>query len=142
MDAGPFRLEYYRTASGGEPARRWIDHLETSKRRAAMAAMSHLLRVRGPAICDTEYGRHLGRGLFELRIRHDAEVILGKAGGESATRATSGRRVSLRIFCSLLAGGVIVVLGGYDKGRDPHPRRQARETTASRRRLADHLRRS
>ena len=142
MDERAFRLEYYRTAHGDEPARRWIDRLEPMKRRAAMAAMNHLLRVRGPAICATEYGRHLGHGLFELRVRHDASVTLHKAGDARAEAPASSHRVSLRIFCSLMGDGVVLVLGGYDKGRSPHPRRQSQEIAAARRRLADHLHRS
>jgi hypothetical protein len=44
-----------------------------------MAALKYLLAAEGIGICASEYGRHLGRGLFELRIRHDEQTIIKKA---------------------------------------------------------------
>lgn len=65
---------------GDQPVRRWIDHdLSAAQRRAVMAALKYLLAAEGIGICASEYGRHLGRGLFELRIRHDEQTIIKKA---------------------------------------------------------------
>jgi hypothetical protein len=133
-----FTLEYYSTAAGRQPVRHWIDHdLTASQRRAVMAAFRHLLAVEGIGVCASEYGRQLGSGLFELRIRHDEREIVKRAGlpvPDDAVRAD----VLLRVFCHATGDRVVVLLGGYDKGRDPSRRRQAREIALARRRLEDY----
>lgn len=133
-----FTLEYFCTSSGDDPVRRWIDHdLSTTQRRAVMAALRHLLAKAGVGICASESGRHLGHGLFELRIRHDEQTTLRKAGLADLTETTRGT-VLLRVFCHATGDRVVLLLGGYDKGRDPSPRRQAREIAVARRRLAEY----
>jgi len=141
MCARRFTLEYYRTADGDQPVRRWIDHdLSAAQRKTVMAALKYLLAAEGIGICASEYGQHLGRGLFELRIRHDEQTILKKAG--LATLAETPRaNVLLRVFCHATGDRVILLLGGYDKGSDASPRRQEREIALARRRLGDYRRR-
>jgi len=140
MYARRFTLEYYRTADGDQPVRRWIDHdLSAAQRKAVMAALKYLLATGGIGICASEYGRHLGRGLFELRIRHDEQTIIKKAGLPIAAQ-TPHADVLLRVFCHAKGDRVILLLGGYDKGGDPSPRRQAREIEVARRRLGDYRR--
>ena len=43
----------------------------TNKRRAIVLGLEHILRMHGLDVCHTEYGRHLGQGLFEFRLRHN-----------------------------------------------------------------------
>jgi len=136
-----FTLEYYRTTGGDQPVRCWIDHdLSAAQRKAVMAALKYLVGIEGVGICASEYGRHLGRGLFELRIRHDEQTILKKAG-LARLAETPRANVLLRVFCHATGDRVILLLGGYDKGGDPSPRRQEREIALARRRLGDYLRR-
>jgi hypothetical protein len=136
-----FDVEYYRAPSGDDPVRRWIDHdLSATQRRAVMAALRHLLATEGVGICASEHGRHLGHGLFELRIRHDEQTTLRKAGLSDPTETTHAS-VLLRVFCHAMGDRVVLLLGGYDKGRHPSLRRQAREIAVARRRLAEYRRR-
>ena len=138
MYARRFTLEYYRTADGDQPVRRWIDHdLSAAQRKAVMAALKYLLAAEGIGICASEYGRHLGRGLFELRIRHDEQTIIKKAGLRIAAQ-TPRADVLLCVFCHAMGDRVMLLLGGYDKGGDPTTRRQAPEIEVARRRLADY----
>ncbi len=102
-----------------------------------MAALKYLLAAEGIGICASEYGRHLGRGLFELRIRHDEQTIIKKAGLRIAAQ-TPRADVLLCVFCHAMGDRVMLLLGGYDKGGDPSSRRQAREIEVARRRLADY----
>ena len=141
MSDVPFTIEYYCTSAGAEPVRRWIDHdLSNEQRRAVMAALKYLLAARGVEVCASEYGCHLGGGLVELRIRHGEREILRRADKPSPSRGRHGG-ILLRVFCHATAGRVVVLLGGYDKGRDPSRRRQAREIALARRRLRDYQRR-
>ena len=97
------------------------------QRRALGYAIYCLLQRYGVGVCDTEFGRQLGRGLFEFRLRINA-----RTDGESAL---------LRVFCHAAGDRVILLLGGYNKGKNPGRRRQDHEIKVARRRLAEHLRR-
>lgn len=125
-------VEFFEDDQGRQPARTWLDSLDSLKRASAIAAIEVVLTERGLDVCGTEYGRQLGSGLFEFRIRHDEAVIRGKAGDGS-----DGERgeVLLRIFCHAYGQRVVLLLGGYDKGVDPSTRRQSREIEAARKQL-------
>jgi len=103
-----------------------------------MAALKYLLAAEGIGICASEYGRHLDRGLCELRIRrHDEQTIVKKAGLAMLAQ-TPRADVLLRVFCHAMGDRLILLLGGYDKGGNPSSRRQAREIGVARRRLGDY----
>jgi Phage derived protein Gp49-like (DUF891) len=125
-------VEFFEDDYGRQPAREWLLSLDSGKRAAAIAAIEVLLADMGPDVCATEYGKHLGKGLFEFRIRHDEAVIRGKAGQGSAGKRTD---VLLRIFCHAYGDRIVVLLGGYDKGAAPSKRRQDREIEKARERL-------
>lgn len=123
----PFTIVFYQSPDGDKPALRWIESLSVRQRRALGYAIYRLLQRYGVGVCDTEFGRHLGGRLFEFRLRLNPRV-----DGEVGT---------FRLFFHAGNDRVILLLGGYDKGRDPSRRRQAIEVGIARRRLADHLHR-
>lgn len=43
-------------------------------------AMAEILQAEGINVCRTGYGKQLGDGLFEFRLRHDAAEILRNVG--------------------------------------------------------------
>ena len=49
--------------------------------------------------------------------------------------AGSDRRVLLRVFCTFHGDRVVLLLGGYDKGRDPSDKRQQKEIARARKLL-------
>ena len=73
-----WELEFFRDADGREPVVTWLDNLDAVKREAAKRGLSIVLASQGPAVVGTEYGKNLGDGLFEFRLRIDAQVILQK----------------------------------------------------------------
>jgi len=140
MPDGPFMLEFYRSPDGRVPAREWMRHLTTYKRRALAAALHLVLASHGLGACATPYGRHLGHGLFEFRLDEDEASLRRKRSsqpGRSGDPSGPGGRILLRVFCHATGARVILVLGGYDKGRDPSPRKQQREITKARARLRE-----
>jgi len=125
-DPRPFAIAFYKTPRGDKPVLRWIkDDLSVRQRRALGYAIYRLLQQYGVGVCDTEFGRHLGDGLFEFRLRVQAR--------------TDGEAALLRVFCHAEGARVILLLGGYDKGKSPGRRRQEREIEVARRRLTQHL---
>lgn len=66
-------------------------------------------------------------------LRQDERTILAKSGQDNADEASTGE-VLLRLFYLAHGQRIILLLGGYDKGKDTSPRRQAREIEQARRR--------
>jgi len=101
---------------------------------ALIAAIEYFLEPRGLDVCRTEYGRQLGEGLFEFRLRHDEATVRRKAG-QPVDDASASSEVLLRLFCHAYGDKVVLLLGGYDKGEDPSPRRQSLEIERARKHL-------
>jgi len=99
--------------------RSWLlTELSAQERRTVGAALYQILQQQhGVGVCGTAFGRQLGRGLFEFRLREGSLLV--------------------RIFCHALGDRVILLLGVYDKGRDPSERRQNQEITLARSRLTE-----
>ncbi|MGA7912509.1 MAG: hypothetical protein WCC30_13335 [Candidatus Dormiibacterota bacterium] len=93
------------------------------------------MKVHGTDVCETEWGKNLGDGLYEFRIRHPAGAIQRMFPPTKAIRKLLGKvpdsdkdaQVLLRIFFTTYGSGVILLLSGYDKGRDPSSARQRAE---------------
>jgi hypothetical protein len=145
MPERSFTLEFYRSPDGDEPVRRWMERaLSADQRRALDAALTLILAVHGVGVCGTPYGRQLGRGLFEFRLDEDEATVSGKwdPGPPTPHRRSAGTRILLRVFCHAHGDRLILLLGGYDKGRDVSRRRQQREIARARVRLDEFTRRS
>jgi phage-related protein len=137
-----FELRFYEDEHGSSPVLRWLrEELTPIQRRAIGVAMAEILQAEGVGVCRTGYGKQLGDGLFEFRLRHDAAEIL-RSLGKPARPEASGERILLRVFCHAHGDRIVLLLGGYDKGTDPSPKRQQREITTARKRLADYRRRT
>jgi phage-related protein len=139
---GRFKLEFYTDEAGDQPVLRWLrEELSATQRRAIGVALREILEAEGIAVCRGGYGKQLGDGLFEFRLRHDAGEIL-RSLGKPARDEPHADRILLRVFCHAHGDRLILLLGGYDKGSDPSKRRQQQEITVARRRLADFRRRN
>lgn len=122
-----FELEFYETAYGDQPARRWMKDLLPTKRRALGMAMDAVLAHEGVGVCETKWGKPLGGGLYEFRLRDDD---------------APGGRILLRAFFHPFGERRILILGGYDKGEHPGKGFQESQIELSRKRLRDFLVRS
>jgi phage-related protein len=118
MAARRFQLEFYEDQSGRKPVLEWLrDKVSVSTRRVVGTALREILQEQGVGICGTAFGRQLGGGLFEFRLRE--------------------RDLLLRAFCHAHGDKVILLLAAYDKSKDPSAKRQEKEIELARRRLAD-----
>jgi len=128
--------EFYADSKGKEPCRKWLEKLAEPKRDALLVALEQVLERLGPDMCTSEWGKALGQGLYEFRVRHTAEetaaMFCGEEPGPKAPEA-----IVLRVFFHPYGQKVILLLGGYDKARDPSESRQQREIKTARGRLAD-----
>jgi hypothetical protein len=128
-----YTVEFFRSAEGSEPVRRFIDSLSNDKRDALLAALVHILARQGLDVCRSEWGKHLGGGLAEFRLRHDELEVLARGGViESDLPESSPEKILLRVFFHAHGKRLILLLSGYDKGARPNPRHQQREIERAR----------
>lgn len=126
------------------PARRrttscceWIkEDLTPFQRRSIGIAMSEILEVNGINVCDTEYGKNLGQGLFDFRLRHGADDIVAMF-----TTKTPDERdkepILLRVYCHAYGDKIVLLLAGYDKQADASRKRENQEIKLARKRLTE-----
>jgi hypothetical protein len=134
-----FTIEFFQDAAGRSPVEDWMESELTDVELAALlSALEHVLGHRGIGVCETEWGRQLGDGPFEFRVRHTAAEVQGMfAGVEPGPKATVGGKVLLRLFCHAYGAKIVLLLNGYDKAADSSQKRQQREIDLARRRLVE-----
>jgi hypothetical protein len=130
-----WRIEYE-----GQAFERFLLGLPEYEQAVLVAAIEQVLVPLGMEICSGEWGKPLGGGLYEFRVRKSLRAILGLAG-LPVSRAGADRRVLLRVFCTFYGDRIVLLHHGYDKGADPSERRQNREIARARR-LHEEWRRS
>ncbi|WP_174442348.1 hypothetical protein [Demequina gelatinilytica] len=101
-----------------------------------VAAVEHVLERLGIDICQSEWGKALGDGLYEFRVRRSLQAILSEAKMPLPSKVGgTDRPVLLRVFCTFHGQRAVLLLGGYDKGKDGSTRRQQGEIKRARKRL-------
>lgn len=132
MDAhGPWKLEYARPSF-----ERFFRKLAPYEQAVLAAALKQVLSVHGPDICQGEWGKPFGAGLYEFRVRRSLRAILSETREDSAKRIPAADRlVLIRVFCAFSGDRVVILLHGYDKLRDPSSRRQQKEIEHARKLL-------
>jgi hypothetical protein len=134
-----FTIEFYVDDHGRSPCQKFIDGLDPVKRLAIIAAIEQILAKQGIEVCKSPWGKQLGHGLFEFRVRHTAEEIHRLFDGDPPAQSSDHEgppgEVLLRVFCHAYGNRVVLLFGGYDKGADPSPKRQQKEIKTARTRL-------
>jgi hypothetical protein len=116
----------------GESFARFYRSLPEYEQAVLTAALEHVLRVHGIDICAGEWGKPLGQGLFEFRVRRSLDAILTTAGLDPSSLSGADRSVLIRVFCTFHGDMIVVLYHGYDKKRDPPPKRRQKEIAKAR----------
>lgn len=128
----------YGDLDGREPFTDWYQRKLTSLQRATvLAALERILAIRGTAVCETEWGKNLGGGLYELRIRHGPDEIAAMFAPADEQRrdepkTSKAPAILLRVYFTTDGPQLVLLLGGYDKGRLGEGRRQQQSIAAAR----------
>jgi hypothetical protein len=129
-----WEIEFFEHPETGKaPVIEWMEgDLDRDKHLAVVAAVEQVLAKQGLDVCETEWGKQLGKGLAEFRIRHSADEIVHMFDSALETSSPEGRRKSpekilLRVFFHAHGKKIILLIHGYDKGRHPSARRQQSE---------------
>ncbi len=116
----------------GDAFTRFALSLPVYEQAVLRAAIEHVLAARGVDICSGEWGKPLGDGLYEFRIRRSLHAILSAAGVDSDPIPGSDRTVLIRVFCTFHGDRIVLLYHGYDKRRDPSQKRQQKEIARAR----------
>ncbi len=116
----------------GDAFERFLFSLPTYEQAVLVAAIEHVLRAYGIDICSGEWGKPLGEGLYEFRIRKSLRTILVSAGLDTPEGAGADRNVLLRVFCTFHGDKIVLLYHGYNKKTDPSEKRQQREIAKAR----------
>ena len=117
MTQGSWTLTYLELSDGTSPYETFLKRLNPYQRVVVTTALESILAVEGIAVCRTEWGKSLGGGLYEFRIRRSLRAIADYAGLPVPPVQDAARPVLIRVFFTVHAGRVIVLLGGFDKQR-------------------------
>jgi hypothetical protein len=137
-------VEFYADEHGREPCREWAEKLSPLKRAAFRAAVETLLVKRGLDVVSSEFGKALGKGLYELRLRQTAEEIRQRVAGLPPEKvgdelSNVPEKILLRIFFCTSGSKIILLLSAYDKAESPGSGHQDREIASARKLLTSHL---
>lgn len=93
----------------------------------------------GINVASNEFGTPLGDGLYELRIRQTAAEIRQRVAGLPPDEVDSPpEAVLLRVFFCTAGRKIILLMSGYDKGKNTSQRRQNREIENARKLMRAH----
>jgi len=124
-------------ADGRAPFEAWLKQQRPSVQAVADALIRMLLAREGPNVCQGEFGRPLGKGLYELRARQSPRTIFARLGLPIPVGLPEAEHpVLIRVFFALEKDRVVLLLGGLDKGRRNSKRDQSQQIAAARRILA------
>jgi hypothetical protein len=140
-----YEIEFYEEA-GRMPVREWIKNdLTGTKRHALGTAMREVLQVHGASVCEGAWGKKVhSDGIYEFRLRMNGKQVInleaelrGISEKEAKQRlgADASSEILLRVFFHPHGDKLILLLGGYDKGKDPSSKRQQTEIETARKRL-------
>ena len=128
----PWDVEY-----NDDKFEKFVESLPEYEQAVLFAAIDHVLAIAGIDICESEWGKALGDGLYEFRVRKSLNAILNAAGVDKVEDTTSGndQQVLLRVFCTFHGAKIVLLFHGYNKKKDPSERRQNKEIARARKAL-------
>lgn len=117
----------------------FLASLSPYEQSVVIAAVRNVLSVEGIGICSGEWGKPLGGGLYEFRIRKSLHAIEARLPADERIEDSrqSQHPVLIRIFCSFHGDRIVVLHHGYNKQRDPSEKRQQREIRHARKILRE-----
>ncbi|WP_144796189.1 hypothetical protein [Microbacterium paludicola] len=121
------------------PFERSFGKLPKYEQAVLLAALERVLTPQGSDVCSSEWGKALGGGLYEFRVRKSLKAIIEEFarpdGKKPALKPGDDRAVLLRAFFTVHGNRVVLLFSVYDKGRDPSDKRQKKEIARARKLL-------
>jgi hypothetical protein len=137
MSGPAWTLEFYEEG-GQEPVLDFLRGLDEFKEQSLAGALRNVLAYEGIGVCGSSWGKWVpgARGIFEFRVRHSAATMLRERGLPVPEQLQeTDADILLRVFCHAHGEKVVLLLAGYDKGKEPSAKRQNAEIKRAKQRL-------
>lgn len=136
---GNWKLKIYASPDGTCPYDSFRDALDPYTRAALNIAVEEVLGRQGHNVCvNNKIGKNLKKGLYEFKVGKSLSVICKELGISPPPELGDDKELCLRVFFSVEGNRVVVLFAGYDKGRSPGEKRQAKEIRKARTLLEEH----
>lgn len=139
-DPGPveWTLEIYERPDGSCPYGIFLKNLDPYSQLVLDICVEEVLGRQGHNICGTSWGAPLGGGLYEFRVRKSLNSLCKEVGLPVPRGFNQDAEILLRVFFAVEGFRVVLLVSGYDKGKDPTGKRQGREIKTARKLLKEH----
>ncbi len=129
-----YAIEFWEDEKGRKPVLQWIRDDLTREQRAALGkAMQHVLATMGIGVCGTQFGKQLGEGLCEFRLRYNLAELRHRFedkpapadasdSSERSSYACSSTPTEIRSsFCCTATTRARIRRSDASNGRSPKP---------------------
>ena len=138
---GDWKTQVHDRADGSVPYEIFRQGLDLPTRFTLDHAVKYILGAQGHNVCESQWGKPLGKGLYEFRVGQSISAICKSANISLPAGVDLNHKPLLRVFFTVEGEKVLLLLAGYDKGGDPSPKRQKSEISLARQLLKEHIER-
>ena len=124
--------------SGQIPYETFRNSLEPYEKELLDLCIEKILGRQGNNVCDTNWGKSLGSGLYEFRINRSLSAVFDDIGIGAKNPLRSNESKLFRVFFAVEGSKVILLLCGYNKGKDPSHKKQQKLIKTARAYLKRH----
>lgn len=128
----PWQIELFTLPNGQTPYLTFRSSLNAYEKELLDLCVEHILARAGINVCDTNWGKALGAGLFEFRIHRSLKALVNHLDIQLPSNLKGDQSKLFRVFFTVEGQKIIVLLSGYDKGRMPSKKKQQKMIEASR----------
>jgi hypothetical protein len=116
-----YAVIFYEDENKRIPFKQFLKGLGQTKELAMLAAIEQILAEQGPAVCRSSWGKQLGNGLFEFRVRHTRGEIQRMFGGDPSAGGKEGPpgKVLLRRLVTPMATRSCCSSAGTTRAKTP-----------------------
>lgn len=120
----PWHIELISLPNGQTPYLTFRNSLNDYEAVLLDLCVEQILGRAGINVCDTNWGKALGAGLFEFRIHRSLKSLANHLGIRLPDNLKGDQIKLFRVFFTVEGQKIIVLLSGYDKGRMPSKKKQ------------------
>ena len=131
-------IELLMLPSGQIPYETFRNSLAPFEKELLDLSIEMILGRQGNNVCESNWGKSLGAGLYEFRINRSLSTLLNDLGIRDKDLLRSNESKLFRIFFLVEGTKVILLLCGYNKGKDPSHKKQQKLIKTARSYLKQH----
>jgi hypothetical protein len=133
-----WHIDLLRLPNGQIPYQKFRLSLNPYETELLDLCVEEILARAGINVIGTNWGKALGAGLYEFRVHRSLNSLANLLGITLPVDVRGNQSKLLRIFFAVEGQKIILLLSGYDKGRDPSRKKQQKMIEHARSLLRQH----